>query len=265
VTCGFDEKILFLYHDHELDPAAAARVEQHLEVCPDCRETLLALQALRSGLSEACSLQKAPDSLRERVRLSLNSDEASNKVELGLAEKFKLFFTNNRRVQVMAAGLAMAALIIFILLPSGSQLGRISPTLAAEHMAGPMVNHAEFQSTSADEIEAYYLQNFGIDVTLPKRLGKDIDLDCGCLIYIKGKPAIHAYYKKGALQYSLFIMYPVLTPGGDQRSQMVGGRMYDFDKKDDINMVCWKQNRLVYVLAGCCPYDELVNLSLASI
>ena len=265
MLCGFDEKILYLYHDHELSPTAVGRVEAHLENCEECQKALLSLQVLRQGLANACNEQAAPGHLQEKIRLQLRVDDSSESVILGLGEKIKMFLSNTRRSRILAGGLAMAALLLFVLLPTGTEFSHISQALAVEHMADPMVREVEFQSQSISEIESYYEGKFGVDLKLPENLGPDIDLDCGCLIYVKGKPAIHAFYKKGSLQYSLFIMNPLATPGDNARSLAAGGRVYDFGNKDEINMICWQQNRLTYVLAGCCPYEDLVNISLASI
>lgn len=68
MACEQSKPLLHAYLDGELDAAGMAGFEQHLEACPDCTATLASEQELRRSLQEAELYERAPESLRKKVR-----------------------------------------------------------------------------------------------------------------------------------------------------------------------------------------------------
>lgn len=66
MLCDLNEHLLGSYLDAELDAAAAARVEQHLETCGACKARLEHWRALRTAIGKA-GPAPMPASLAERV------------------------------------------------------------------------------------------------------------------------------------------------------------------------------------------------------
>lgn len=60
-----------LYFDGELDRATARELETHLDDCAECRDALVALDALRRGLREDAPRYAATGQLRERLQAEL--------------------------------------------------------------------------------------------------------------------------------------------------------------------------------------------------
>jgi mycothiol system anti-sigma-R factor len=77
VSCDFTRSVLHGYLDGELDATRAAEFERHLESCRECANTLGAEEALRSSLQRSGLYERAPLSLRKRVRADLNAATAS--------------------------------------------------------------------------------------------------------------------------------------------------------------------------------------------
>jgi anti-sigma factor (TIGR02949 family) len=55
------------YLDGELDPVSAASFKEHLETCPDCKQTLAAEEALHQSIQTANLYERAPESLRRKL------------------------------------------------------------------------------------------------------------------------------------------------------------------------------------------------------
>jgi mycothiol system anti-sigma-R factor len=55
------------YLDGELDAISATNFEKHLEICPDCKKTLAAEEALRQSIQQAGLYERAPESLRKSL------------------------------------------------------------------------------------------------------------------------------------------------------------------------------------------------------
>ncbi|MGB2634469.1 MAG: anti-sigma factor [Candidatus Acidiferrum sp.] len=75
MSCDRTETVLHAYFDQELDPVGAAEFEGHLDHCPECAASLVALQSLRSSITGAQLYQKAPAPLRSKVLADLNSSQ----------------------------------------------------------------------------------------------------------------------------------------------------------------------------------------------
>ena len=76
MSCDLTRSVLHGYLDGELDATRAAEFERHLESCRECANTLGAEEALRSSLQGSGLYERAPVSLRKRVRADLHSATA---------------------------------------------------------------------------------------------------------------------------------------------------------------------------------------------
>jgi len=76
MVCEQSTTHLHAYVDGELDAAGMAGFEQHLETCPDCAAALAAEEALRGSLEQAALYERAPESLRKKVRTSSSAAPA---------------------------------------------------------------------------------------------------------------------------------------------------------------------------------------------
>ena len=70
MACEQPKTYLHAYLDGELDAPGMAAFEQHLETCPDCAADLDAEEALRRSLQRAELYERAPESLRSKVRVA---------------------------------------------------------------------------------------------------------------------------------------------------------------------------------------------------
>jgi mycothiol system anti-sigma-R factor len=70
MACEQLKTYLHAYLDGELDAPGMASFEHHLETCADCAAALAAEESLRRSLRQAELYERAPESLRRKVRLA---------------------------------------------------------------------------------------------------------------------------------------------------------------------------------------------------
>lgn len=73
--CVRFDRWLTPYLDEELDAIHCLEVEDHLDVCPDCRDLVEGLRTTRNSLQRVCAVS-APSSLRERLAAKLAEERA---------------------------------------------------------------------------------------------------------------------------------------------------------------------------------------------
>jgi mycothiol system anti-sigma-R factor len=73
MSCDLTPSVLHGYLDGELDAARAVEFERHLETCRECIAALESQESLRSSLQRVGLYERAPASLREKVRRDLNA------------------------------------------------------------------------------------------------------------------------------------------------------------------------------------------------
>jgi len=73
MSCELTHSVLHGYLDGELDAARAAEFERHLETCRECIAALESQEALRASLQRIGLYERAPASLRDKVRRDLSA------------------------------------------------------------------------------------------------------------------------------------------------------------------------------------------------
>jgi mycothiol system anti-sigma-R factor len=73
VGCDLTRTNLHGYLDGELDATRASEFERHLESCRECHTALNSAESLRSALQHSGLYERAPESLRQKVRAGLKS------------------------------------------------------------------------------------------------------------------------------------------------------------------------------------------------
>lgn len=62
---------LYVYMDDETDDATRARIRQHLEACAPCLRQYGLEQDVRSLIARCCGSDRAPDRLRDRIKVRI--------------------------------------------------------------------------------------------------------------------------------------------------------------------------------------------------
>ena len=77
MNCDLTHSVLHGYLDGELDAARAVEFERHLETCRECIAALESQEALRASLQRVGLYERAPASLREKVRRDLSASKVA--------------------------------------------------------------------------------------------------------------------------------------------------------------------------------------------
>ena len=80
MACDSDGRLLQAYFDGELDLVRTVEFEEHLKTCPDCVAELRELQIMRQSLRSSNLYERAPESLRARIRAELPGTEVQPKL-----------------------------------------------------------------------------------------------------------------------------------------------------------------------------------------
>lgn len=76
MNCVESGRLMNAYADGELELETALSIEEHLQSCVRCRGSFESLRAVRVALARACEPERAPQSLRNRLRTRLAGDTA---------------------------------------------------------------------------------------------------------------------------------------------------------------------------------------------
>ena len=87
MSCELTQSVLHGYMDGELDAARAADFERHLVSCAECVAALEAQEALRASLQRSGLYERAPQTLRKKVRADLGSPLLSQMPLTGASRK----------------------------------------------------------------------------------------------------------------------------------------------------------------------------------
>jgi mycothiol system anti-sigma-R factor len=77
VNCDYTRTVLHGYLDGELDASRSADFERHLEGCRECITALGSEESLRSSLQRSDLYERAPISLRKKIRAGLDAATTS--------------------------------------------------------------------------------------------------------------------------------------------------------------------------------------------
>jgi anti-sigma factor RsiW len=123
VACENNERLLRAYFDGELDLVRSLEFEEHLKTCPQCANELREQQTLRDSLRAANLYERAPDSLRARVRATLPVEARPQSI------------STTRRPVIEWLAIAAAILIaVFLGVKAIPDIGRQKQNLVAEEI-----------------------------------------------------------------------------------------------------------------------------------
>ncbi len=80
MACESNGHLLQGYFDGELDLVRSVEFEEHLKTCPDCAKELREQQVMRQSLLSSNLYERAPESLRTRIRAELPGGRVQRKL-----------------------------------------------------------------------------------------------------------------------------------------------------------------------------------------
>jgi mycothiol system anti-sigma-R factor len=72
---------IWLVLDNECDQVGRARLQHHLDTCPPCLAHYGLEEKIKGLLNRKCGGERAPDSLRERLRVEIYRTVVTHRIE----------------------------------------------------------------------------------------------------------------------------------------------------------------------------------------
>jgi anti-sigma factor RsiW len=220
--CGAMHLLIQADADGELEPAEAARVAAHLEVCPDCARVQAQLLDL-SGRVRATPRHRIPEALRERIRAKVASRSPRRPVGVG-----------RWGAAVSAAGVALAAcLALFLVLPRSDAM---PDWVVAAHIRALQPDHlTDVVSTEQHTVKPWFAGRLPFAPPVKDLSAQGFPLAGGRLDYLPGNTAATLVYKRRQHVIDLFIW-----PAGEEDQRNGAG------VREGYNYVRWRADGMAF-------------------
>jgi len=151
VACENNERLLRGYFDGELDLVRNLEFEEHLKTCPDCAQELRDQQALRNSLRAANLYERAPESLRNRIRAALPAEARSQPIAMPRRPVLEWL--------AVAAAILIAVFLGAKVLPNigGQKQNLVAQEIVASHIRSMQPGHLyDVESTDQHTVKPWF-------------------------------------------------------------------------------------------------------------
>ena len=188
------------YCDGELDAAAAAEVERHLETCPDCADLLKDIEQTRAALRQDAPYYRANDELRERIGDALDGEEGKRRPRVP-AWTASSFLTG----AVGGSGVtALAAVVAFFLLAQPAP-NLLVADLTNAHLRSMMSDHViDVVSSDRHTVKPWFAGHTDVSPPAVNFAPQGYALVGGRADYIDGHRAAVVVYRHGKHVINVF-------------------------------------------------------------
>jgi anti-sigma factor RsiW len=151
VACENRELLLRAYFDGELDVVRSIEFEEHLKTCVQCAQELHEQQAMRDSLRAANLYERAPDSLRLRVRAAIPPEAQPQPIPIGRRPVLEWL--------AVAAAILIAVFLGAKVLPNigGKNQNLLAEEVVASHIRSMQAGHLlDVESTDQHTVKPWF-------------------------------------------------------------------------------------------------------------
>ena len=208
MACESNGLLLHGYLDGELDIVRAVEFEEHLKTCPDCAGDLREQQNLRQSLRSANLYERAPESLRSRIRAGLPGAQTQ--------QVQRKLIPMHRRTVLNWLGAAAAIVVAFIVgarvipdIGSQRQTYLLAQEMVASHIRSLQPGHLfDVQSTDQHTVKPWFDGKLDFAPPVVDLASAGFPLVGGRLDYADGRPVAALVYQRQKHLINVFI-WPV--------------------------------------------------------
>src|SRR5579862_9697706 len=233
------------YCDGELDAAAAADIERHLETCTDCAGLLKDIDETRSALRQNAPYYRASDALRARISEALDNEEGRRRPRFaGWATRS--FLTG----AVGGSGLtALAAVLAFVLLVQPASNPLVAD-LTNAHLRSMMSDHAiDVVSSDRHTVKPWFAGHTDVSPPAVNFAAQGYTLVGGRADYIDGHRAAVVVYRHGKHVIDVFAW-----AAGNERLPETAGR-------NGYHLLFWRSGNLAFGAVSDAGLEEIKTLT----
>ena len=233
------------YCDGELDAAAAAEIERHLETCPDCAALLKDIEETRSTLRDAAPYHRASDDLRARIAGALDREEGKRRPRMQ-AWTARSFLTG----AVGGSGItALAAVLAFVLLVQPAP-NLLVDDLTNAHLRSMISDHAiDVVSSDRHTVKPWFAGHADVSPPAVNFAPQGYTLVGGRADYIDGHRAAVVVYRHGKHIINVFAW-----AAGNEHLPGTAER-------NGYHLVFWKSGNLAFCAVSDAGLEEMNTLT----
>jgi len=266
MICKFDDKILHLYVDGELDDEKKIRLTEHLRFCDDCSARVREIESLKNVLSKACLTVRAPLYLRSKVIEKIGREQSFKEIKFTFLDNIRLFFQDMKPAQAIIPGFIFAIVLLLVFVPNRSGLSTMAGILAQQHLHHNRPGiEAELQTDISSEVNVFLSGCLGQTVNIPGCLGKDVYLKGCCLFKVQDMNVAQVGYGNGSTKCSRFIIDSPILEDCRANYLVASGVKFRYGSIENVNYICWQEGSNTFVIISCCPHYKLINMAISTI
>jgi anti-sigma factor RsiW len=242
VACQHSELLLPAYFDGELDLVRNIEFEEHLKTCRLCAQQLTELQAMRSSLQSANLYERAPESLRSRIRAALPPEARPQPISM----------LRRRALEWLAVA---AAILIAVILGAkvlsnigGGEQNLIAEEIVASHIRSMQPGHLyDVESTDQHTVKPWFDGKLDFAPPVINLADQGFPLIGGRLDYVGHRDVAALVYQRQKHFINVFVWPDDSRPANLPGAQTIQG----------YNLVFWSHNGMYFCAASDLNLAEL--------
>jgi anti-sigma factor RsiW len=242
VACQNSELLLPAYFDGELDLVRNIEFEEHLKSCPLCAQQLTELQSMRSSLRSANLYERAPESLRSRIRAALPAVARPQPIPMPRRRTFEWL--------AVAAAILIAVILGAKVLPNigGDKQNLIAEEIVASHIRSLQPGHLyDVESTDQHTVKPWFDGKLDFAPPVVNLADQGFPLIGGRLDYVGHRDVAALVYQRQKHFINVFVWPEDSKPAKTPEVQTIQG----------YNLVFWSHNSMYFCAASDLNLAEL--------
>ncbi len=256
MICNESREYLFAFLDNELDASLSMEFQRHIDHCAVCAREVEIERVIREQL--VCAL-KTQDS-----EIPFNKHALKQIIRQSKTSVVRSYLLSRRVLLAACAAVVFAVCIMVYFVTQDTDV-----TEDHSRFVNLVVNDFKhfleegqsihFASSNASAVSDWLLRQTDLEVVLPSAKGPHCKLLGARKCKIEGQAAAFVVYEMRGTPVSLL----AITGRNDELKQMnqieYNGRIHWVDCSDDVSVVAYRQNNLVYAMVSKLNKDELIH------